>query len=117
MNVQELLSRARDNMTVKRVFGDPIEKDGLTVIPVASVTGGAGGGSGESQDEGAGSGAGYGLVARPAGAYIIKDGEVSWQPALDVNRVILGGQIVAVVVALTIASVIRARIRARADDE
>ena len=116
MNVQELLSQARDNMTVKRVFGDPIEKDGLTVIPVASVVGGAGGGSGESQDEGAGSGAGYGLVARPAGAYIIKDGEVSWQPALDVNRVILGGQIVAVVVALTIGSVIRARIRARGDD-
>ena len=116
MNVQELLSQARDNMTVKRVFGDPIERDGLTIIPVASVVGGAGGGSGEREGENAGSGAGYGLVARPAGAYIIKDGEVSWQPALDVNRVIIGGQIVAVVVALTIGSVVRARISARGDD-
>ena len=53
----------------------------------------------------------------PAGAYIIKDGEVTWQPALDINRVILGGQLVAIVVALTIGSVIRARVRARADDE
>ena len=117
MDTNEIITAARDAMTVRRVFGDPHVQDGLTVIPVASVVGGAGGGSGESQDEGAGSGAGYGLVARPAGAYIIKDGEVTWQPTLDVNRVILGGQLVAIVVALTIGSVIRARIRARADDE
>jgi hypothetical protein len=29
-----------------------------------------------------------GLVARPAGAYVVRDGAVSWQPAFDLNRTI-----------------------------
>ena len=37
MNVQELLSQARDVMTVRRVFGEPIEREGVTIIPVANV--------------------------------------------------------------------------------
>jgi uncharacterized spore protein YtfJ len=48
MDVQETISQARDAITVKRVFADPYEKDGTTVIPAAAVRGGAGGGSGES---------------------------------------------------------------------
>jgi len=32
---------------VKRVFGEPYEKNGVTVIPAARVQGGAGGGGGE----------------------------------------------------------------------
>ena len=43
MDLHEVLNHARDAMTVKRVFGDPYEKDGVTVIPVANVMGGAGG--------------------------------------------------------------------------
>ena len=42
MDAREVLNHARDAMTVKRVFGDPYEQDGLTVIPVATVMGGAG---------------------------------------------------------------------------
>jgi uncharacterized spore protein YtfJ len=48
MDVHEVLNHAREAMTVKRVFGDPYEKDGVTVIPVANVMGGAGGGGGSS---------------------------------------------------------------------
>ena len=33
MKVDEVLSSARDTFTVKRVYGEPYEKDGLTVIP------------------------------------------------------------------------------------
>ena len=33
MNVDEMLSGVRDAMTVKRVYGDPIERDGILVIP------------------------------------------------------------------------------------
>ena len=36
---------------------------------------------------------GFGVSGRPVGAYVIKDGKVSWEPALDLNRIILGGQI------------------------
>ena len=103
MDIHEVLNHARDAMTVKRVFGDPYEKDGVTVIPVANVMGGAGGGGGSSAGvpsdagdaaaaEGApesGYGIGYGMRATPAGVYVIKDGEVEWKPALDVNRVAL----------------------------
>jgi uncharacterized spore protein YtfJ len=88
MKVNEVISTARDSLTVKRVYGDPYEKDGLTVIPAASVSGGAGGGAGHDEKGQEGEGGGFGVSARPAGAYVIKDGEVSWRPALDVNRVV-----------------------------
>src|SRR5687768_1928087 len=64
MQVSEMLSSAREAMTVKRVFGEPIEKDGVTIIPVARIAGGGGGGSGDSE-EGSGSGGGYGVMAKP----------------------------------------------------
>jgi hypothetical protein len=86
MQVDEVLAQARDTITVKRVFGDPIERDGLTVIPVANVMGGGGAGSGDSPNEGTGSGVGFGVRATPAGVYIIRDGAVEWQPAVDMGR-------------------------------
>ncbi len=73
MNVTEMLSDAREAMTVKRVYGDPIERDGLTIVPAADVRGGGGGG-GDSENNGGG---GFGLSARPVGVYVVKDGEVA----------------------------------------
>ena len=88
MDVQETIGKARDAITVKRVFGAPYERDGVTVIPAATVAGGGGGGSGEGPEEGQiGGGAGFGLGARPVGAYVITDGKVRWEPAVDVNRI------------------------------
>ena len=114
MEVQEVLAQARDSMTVKRVFGEPYEKDGVTVIPAARVQGGAGAGGGEDpQGQGRGSGSGFGVNARPVGAFIIRGGELSWRPAVDVNRIILGGQVVAVVALLTIRAIIKARAEAK----
>jgi uncharacterized spore protein YtfJ len=93
--VEELLEGHRDAITVKRVFGEPYERNGVTVIPAAKVMGGGGGGSGSDDDgEQQGSGSGFGLAARPAGAYVIRGDEVTWKPAIDVNRVIVGGLIV-----------------------
>jgi uncharacterized spore protein YtfJ len=114
MEVQEVLAQARDSMTVKRVFGEPYEKDGVTVIPAARVQGGAGAGGGEDpQGQGKGSGSGFGVTARPVGAYVLREGELSWRPAVDVNRIILGGQAVVIVALLTIRAIIRARARAK----
>jgi uncharacterized spore protein YtfJ len=95
MGLTDLTTTLRDSMTVARVFGEPYERDGVTVIPAASVRGGMGGGAGKQdaregvQAAGEGEGGGLGLTARPAGAYVIKDGAVSWQPAVDVNRIVL----------------------------
>jgi uncharacterized spore protein YtfJ len=91
VNVDELIEGARDAISVKKVFGEPIEEDGVTVVPAAAVRGGGGGG-GDTEGNG---GTGFGLIASPVGAYVIKDGEVEWKPAVNPNRMILGWQIVA----------------------
>ncbi|HEX5165399.1 MAG TPA: spore germination protein GerW family protein [Thermomicrobiales bacterium] len=111
MQASEFIDSARDAMTVKRVFGEPFEKDGVTIIPAAKIGGGAGAGSGDGED-GAGSGGGFGLSAKPAGAYVVRDGDVRWEPAIDVNRIVLGAQIVAVILALVIGSIVRSRAKA-----
>ena len=110
---KELLERAGD-LSARQVFGDPIVADGVTVIPAARVGAGLGAGSGEGQQKRSGSGFGYGFGARPAGAYVIRNGKVSWQPAVDVNRIVLGAQVVAAVVVLSVRAVITARAHAAA---
>jgi len=110
MDFQEIVNEAREVLTVKRVFGEPFEKNGMTVIPVARVRGGAGGGGGEGPDgTGKGSGSGMAISAGPVGVYVIRGDELKWQPALDLNRAIVGGQLVVIVALLTIRAVVRAR--------
>ncbi|MGI9064772.1 MAG: hypothetical protein ACR2FQ_13335, partial [Pseudonocardiaceae bacterium] len=73
-----------------------------TLVPVASVR--AGGGFGGRSQRGPDGGGGF--VVRPAGAWAIgEDGCVSWHPAVDVNRIVLGGQLAlaAVLIAATVA--------------
>ena len=82
-NVDEILEGARDAITVKRVYGDPVEGEGVTIVPAAAVGGGGGGGG---DDEGNGGG-GFGVKARPVGAWVIRGDEVAWRPAVDVNRI------------------------------
>jgi uncharacterized spore protein YtfJ len=68
------------------VFAEPIERNGLTVIPAARVAAGGGGGNGRDRHGQEGEGGGLGLTARPVGAYVIEDGKLRWEPAVDVNR-------------------------------
>jgi uncharacterized spore protein YtfJ len=112
MDAAETIAQARDALTVKRVFGDPYERNGSTVIPVAKVQGGAGGGGGEAAD-GKGSGSGFALSARPAGVFVIKGDQVDFRPAVDVNRVILGAQVLVLTGLLVLRSVLKARERTR----
>jgi hypothetical protein len=43
------------------------------------------------------------------GAYVMRGDQVDWEPALDLNRVILGGQVVAMVALLVLRSIKRSR--------
>ena len=120
------IDAAREALTVRRVFGEPYEAGGATVIPVARVVGGAGMGygsgagrkprSGESGPIGEGSGGGGGVGARavPAGVFVLRGGEVTWQPALNLNLAILGGQVLAEVIAVAAACTARTRAKLRA---
>jgi uncharacterized spore protein YtfJ len=89
MDVHDMFAGARDAMTVQRVYGEPIERDGCTVIPVARVRGGGGGGD----TPGEGGGGGFGAAADPCGVYVIAGGEVRWQPAFDLNRAVALGSV------------------------
>lgn len=104
MNALETLGETRDAITVRRVYGDPYQEEGVTVIPAAHVMGGGGAG-GDAQGNGGG---GFGINARPAGAWVIKDGDVVWRPALDLNRVIMLGQIAGIVMFLALRSILTA---------
>jgi uncharacterized spore protein YtfJ len=103
MKAEEVIAQAREAMTGRRVFGEPYEKDGITVIPAARIWVGAGGGGGEAgEEQRQGSGSGFGLIAGPAGAFVIKGEQVDWKPAIDVNRIIVGCQVVAVLALLAL---------------
>jgi hypothetical protein len=106
MEVQELIAGSRDTISAKRVYGEPYEKNGLTVIPAAVVRGGAGGGVGERDGKETGKGGGYGMNARPSGAWIIDGTQVNWKPAIDVNRIVLGGQLIGLVAILVTGRVL-----------
>ncbi len=97
MKVDELLDTAQETLSGRRVFGEAVERDGVTVIPVAEVAGGGGGGGGADEEGQEGMGGGFGLRARPAGVYVIDGGAVTWRPAVDPNRLVsaLGGVVVA----------------------
>jgi uncharacterized spore protein YtfJ len=107
MNVEELLAKSRESISVSKVYSPPIEKDGLTVITAARVMGGGGGGTGQDDSGQEGEGGGFGMVGRPAGAFVIDAGKVSWQPAVDANVVIASAA--AVLVALVLGRAIARR--------
>lgn len=111
IQVDQLLERAQETLSGRRVFGDPVERAGVTVIPAADVVGGGGGGSGRGEDGEEGFGGGVGLRARPAGVYVIDERGVHWRPSVDVNRLsaLLAGVTVAVLFYRWRVAAIRAR--------
>jgi uncharacterized spore protein YtfJ len=114
MDLLERMGKAQEAFTVRRVFGEPFEKDGVALIPAARVQGAVGGGGGESPaGEGSGSGSGFAINSKPSGVFTVKEGEVTWRPAIDMNRVILGGQLVGVVALLVLRSLVKMRQKAR----
>jgi uncharacterized spore protein YtfJ len=119
-DVLETIRDVIDGVAAGRVFGAPITQDGLTILPVAKVRGGGGGGGGTSPaDDGrdaSGSGGGVGTSAKPLGVFVIKEGNVGWRPAVDVNKMIVGGQVIVVAALLMIRAMIKARTNATVGD-
>ncbi len=75
-----------------RIFGDPVTHGDVVLVPVGWVAGGGGGGEGQAPkvtpgaDDAEGSGHGWGMVGQAIGAYVIRDGQVSFVPAIDVTK-------------------------------
>lgn len=121
-SVKSFMSTADEALHARRVYGDPIERGGVTVIPVARVMGGVGMGTGpmagragegkasSGQSGGqTGTGGGFGVRAQPAGVFEIRGESVRWVPSVDVNQIVLGGQIVMIVLLLTIRAIANMR--------
>ena len=102
MNPQEVLKDAQDALSARRVFGEPVQADGATVIPVAIVGGGGGGGVKTGQE-----GVGFGMGAKPAGLFVVKDGEAKWKPAINVNHIVLGGELIALAGILALPFIVK----------
>jgi uncharacterized spore protein YtfJ len=119
MQIADVFEDAKQTIGSKGVFGTPYEKNGVTVIPAAKIMGGVGGGEGqvpvkanegsETTTQPTGMGAGYGVTGQPTGAFVIKGDEVKWVPAVDVNRLMVGFQIVMVVFFLAIRAIAKSR--------
>ncbi len=116
MSTKKLLNRVAENLSVRRAFGTPYEREGLLVIPVAFVAGGGGVGEGpmvpghvhgpsdgspesdsdDSDDSDGtetgspvGSGAGFGGLILPVGVYVVNGDDVQWKPAVNVTMIAL----------------------------
>jgi uncharacterized spore protein YtfJ len=107
MDMENLVAKAGDNLSVRRAFGAAYEKDGMLIIPVALVVGGGGGGTSRTrrgdpaaddppgedavpQDPGrTDAGGGFGGLVLPSGAYVVKGDQVRWVPAVDATIAVL----------------------------
>ena len=81
MNLREarqVIGSLETDPEAARVFGEAYTTaDGTTVIPVTNVRGAS--------------------SAKPAGAFVIKDGKAAWVPAVDAGRVAMMGILVGLV--------------------
>jgi len=94
---EKLAEKLGASAQAAHIFGEPVERDGVTVIPVATARWGLGGGGGKrglaARQEGMGGGGG--AVVQPAGYIEIKGGETRYRPIIDpklaVGAVLAGG--------------------------
>jgi uncharacterized spore protein YtfJ len=101
MNAKEMLEKVQQSLgsaaTARSVFGEPIEAQGKTIVPVAKVAYGFGAGYGEkpgrhrwaSAKEGEGGGGGGGVAAFPVGVLEITPVSTRFVPFMRA-RVLVG---------------------------
>ena len=96
------------SLHVRRAFGEPIQHGAVTLVPVAVVSGASG--SAQRQQKGRGR---FALQVKPLGVYVVQGSDVVWRPAVEVNRIVLGGQLVGAVALIAVAAVMHDRLRTR----
>jgi uncharacterized spore protein YtfJ len=110
--VNDLLERighsVGDRAQVSTIFGEPVERAGVTVIPVAKVRFGfgGGGGSGSGDEEGSGGGGGGGGMVSPVGYIEVRD------DGAEFNRITSPTDLLPVVAAASLAALALRRVLA-----
>jgi uncharacterized spore protein YtfJ len=105
---ERLAARLGAVVSARTVFGDPVERDGVTVIPVAKAAWAFGGGGGMRQGE-EGSGGGGGAKVTPQGYIEIRGGKARYR------RIRARPTWLPVAVAAGVAVVLRRRLRRNVD--
>ncbi len=93
--IERIASLIHTHADAKQVYGEPVERDGTTVIPVAKVQWGFGGGTlGQGLHERGGGGGG--VRATPAGFIEIRNGKAEFCPYRDAaDFAVLAGLVLA----------------------
>jgi uncharacterized spore protein YtfJ len=106
-SAEAILSRLADRIPARfgatAVYGEPVERDGVTVVPVATAGFGFGAGGGSDPSAGGqGEGGGGGGMTRPAGYIELKDGRSRFVPIVHPTRMLalICGTVVAAIVLL-----------------
>ena len=84
--LERLAERLGSKASVSAVFGEPVTREGITIIPVAKVGFGFGAGVGRGRrqsDVAQGGGGGGGASAAPAGYIEITNGNAVFKPIRD----------------------------------
>lgn len=89
----DILSMLADKVgaqfTASSIFGSPVERDGITVVPVAAVRFGfGGGGGGDASAEQEGDGGGAAGTGGPVGYIELKDGGSRFVPIVRPARML-----------------------------
>jgi uncharacterized spore protein YtfJ len=85
--LERLADRVGAHASIRAVFGEPIVRGDLTIVPVARIRWGFGGGGGHTDDSptgaASGHGGGGGVAADPIGYLEIDAGGATFQPISD----------------------------------
>jgi uncharacterized spore protein YtfJ len=90
--LERLAEKLGSKASVSAVFGEPVARAGITIIPVARVGFGFGAGAGRARKEAEaaqGGGGGGGASAAPVGYIEIKDGNAVFKPIRDPLDVVI----------------------------
>jgi hypothetical protein len=111
--IESLIDRIGGQARASTIYGDPVDRDGVTVIPVARAMWGCGGGTGRDDEQQVGSGGGGGMLLSPVGYIEIQGGSSSFRP---IFKPPLGAisLIVGILLGLAIARIAGARRRLQA---
>ncbi|MCO5314884.1 MAG: hypothetical protein M9938_01775 [Solirubrobacterales bacterium] len=81
--VARLADRIGAGVRASAIFGEPVERDGITVIPVARASWGFGGGIGGETDREDGGGGGGGGFVSPLGYIEVRESGAVFRPIRD----------------------------------
>lgn len=107
--LETLAERIGNSVHARTVYGEPVERQGVTIIPVAKARYGFGGGSGVSRAGEHGGGGGGGAFVKPIGYIEIRDGSSRFHSIRDPATVVSAIAVSGFFVWLVLRSLIRIR--------